>query len=77
VVDPFVLPEAWQDPRPRVLMLEGMAYVTDPAAKAIHIVDPATGEIWRSGSLGVVPNEIVGVTGEGAGEHDHEHDEDE
>ncbi|MDR0594096.1 MAG: hypothetical protein LBG60_12755, partial [Bifidobacteriaceae bacterium] len=79
VIAPFELPAEWQTPRPRVLVVAGMVYVTDTAAQAIHAVDPATGEIWKSGSLTVTPNEIVGVSGEGAGEHDHdeegEHDE--
>jgi outer membrane protein assembly factor BamB len=74
VLDPFEVPEAWQDPSPKLLVLEGMAYVTDPAAKTIHVVDPTTGEIWKSGSLEVTPNEIAGVNGEGAGEHEHDHE---
>jgi hypothetical protein len=77
VIDPFEIPEAWQDPSPRVTVVAGMAYITDPATKTIQVVDPATGEIWKSGTLTVVPNEIVGVSGEGAGEHDHEDGEDE
>ncbi|MDR1188872.1 MAG: hypothetical protein LBK95_15735 [Bifidobacteriaceae bacterium] len=77
IIDPFELPEDWQAPRPRLAVLEGMVYITDPSAKAIHVVDPSDGQIWKSGALSVVPNEIAGVTGEGAGEHDHDHgDED-
>ncbi|MDR2373811.1 MAG: hypothetical protein LBD77_06895 [Bifidobacteriaceae bacterium] len=76
VIDPFEVPAEWQQPRPRVLMVAGMAYVTDTAGQAIHIVDPATGEIWKSGAVSVVPNEVVGVSGEGAGEHDHAEGED-
>jgi hypothetical protein len=75
IIDPFQLPEDWQTPRPRLLVLEGMAYVTDTANNQIHIVDPANGEIWKSGALSVMPNEIAGVSGEGAGEHDHDHAE--
>jgi dipeptidyl aminopeptidase/acylaminoacyl peptidase len=74
VIDPFTVPEDWQAPVPGVTMLAGMAYVTAPDAKTIHIVDPATGKIWRSGALTVTPNEVAGATGEGAGEHEHDHE---
>jgi hypothetical protein len=77
VIDPFELPQNWQDPVPGLLVLEGMVYVTDPATRSIQIVDPATGSIWRSGKISVVPNEMAGVSGLGAGEHDHSDHEEE
>jgi hypothetical protein len=79
VVDPWELPaEAHgSDPIPRILVLDGMVYVTDTAGQAIHVVDPATGEIWKSVTLDVVPGEIQGVDGSAQAEHHHDHgDED-
>ncbi|MDR0366686.1 MAG: hypothetical protein LBH68_07665 [Bifidobacteriaceae bacterium] len=75
VVTPWELPAEAHgaDPVPRILVLEGMIYVTDPATKTIHVVDPTNGSIWKSAELDVVPGELQGVSGEGAGEH-HHHD---
>ncbi|GEL96888.1 zinc metallochaperone AztD [Cellulomonas terrae] len=63
VVEPWTEPEDWQQPRPTLRVLDGMAYVTDPAQRRLHVVDPATGEIWKSVELTVTPNELTGVTG--------------
>jgi outer membrane protein assembly factor BamB len=63
VVAPWTEPDDWQEPRPTLRVLDGMAYVTDPAERLLHVVDPATGELWRSVTLSVTPNELVGVTG--------------
>jgi hypothetical protein len=82
VVDEWEEPIEWQTPRPAIFMLDGSAYVTDPAAKSIHAVDIETGEVWLSAELEVEPNEINGISGnveEGStefGESD-EHPEDE
>ncbi|HMR49482.1 MAG TPA: hypothetical protein PKE40_09475 [Arachnia sp.] len=59
----WTVPEEWQTAHPALLELEGMAYVTDPAAQTIHIVDYAGGEVWKSVEVGKAPNEIAGVTG--------------
>jgi outer membrane protein assembly factor BamB len=76
VISPWQAPAEWQAAAPKVVLVEGMIYVTDPANKAIVAVDPATGEVWKSGTLTVAPLEITGVTGEGAGEHEHgDHDD--
>lgn len=63
VVEPWTEPEGWQQPRPTLRVLDGMAYVTDPAQRRLHVVDPATGEIWKSVELTVTPNELTGVAG--------------
>ena len=79
VTAPWVESDDWQDPHPNVVVVDGIAYVTEPATQELHAVDIATGEIWRSTQLDVVPNELSGVSGdadEHAGhEHDDEHDE--
>ncbi len=63
VVKAWEVPEDWQAPRPAVIELAGMAYVTDPATKTIHIVDYEGGKVWKSVEIGKEVNEIVGVTG--------------
>lgn len=72
VVDAWEEPEEWQSPRPAIFMLDGSAYVTDPANQAIHAVDIETGEVWNTVELDVEPNEINGVSGDveaGSAEH--------
>jgi len=64
VIAPWEVQEDWQSPQPQVFTMDGTAYVTDPAAKAVHAVDIETGEVFRSADLAVVPNELKGVTGE-------------
>lgn len=85
VIDEWEEPEEWQSPRPAIFMLDGSAYVTDPAKKAIHAVDVETGEVWLSTELDVEPNEINGISGNvedgsteyGEGDdHGHDHAED-
>ncbi|MBD5785713.1 hypothetical protein IF650_05925 [Cellulosimicrobium terreum] len=75
VIDPWEEPEDWQAPRPALFVQDGLAYVTDPAGQEIHAVDVEGGEVWRSAGLGVVPNEVAGVTGaaDATGAHDDEH----
>ena len=64
----------WQAPHPNVVVIEGTAYVTEPATQQLHAVDIETGEIWQSTTLDVTPNELAGVTG-GLDEHaTHEHE---
>ena len=76
VIDAWEEPEEWQSPRPAVVVLDGSAYVTDPATSSIHAVDVTTGKIWRSSTLTVVANEITGVTGQAGTGHEHEHGDD-
>ncbi|MDR3359691.1 MAG: hypothetical protein LBO20_03380 [Bifidobacteriaceae bacterium] len=75
VTAPWEAPEDWQSPAPKLLVLDGMVYITEPAAKKIHVVDPATGEIWKSVGLDVVPGELQGVAGDAEAEHDHDHED--
>ncbi|WP_432494300.1 zinc metallochaperone AztD [Kineococcus auxinigenes] len=79
VVAPWEEPLQWQEPRPTLHVLDGTAYVTEPATKQLHAVDVATGEVFESTQLDVVPNELNGVTGDAehghAHEGEHEHEE--
>lgn len=82
VIDEWEEPDEWQSPRPAIFMLDGSAYVTDPATRSIHAVDIETGEVWLSTELEVEPNEINGISGnveEGSTEYgesdDHDHGE--
>ncbi|MFC8923731.1 zinc metallochaperone AztD [Cellulosimicrobium sp. NPDC057127] len=90
VIDAWEEPDEWQSPRPAIFMLDGSAYVTDPANQSIHAVDIETGEVWSSVELDVEPNEINGVSGdveagsaehgsgeEGHAEEEHAHSEEE
>lgn len=71
VIAPWTEPEEWQEPRPAVVVLDGSAYVTDPATRSVLAVDVETGEVWKRAELSVTPNEVAGAAGEG--EHAHEH----
>ncbi|MDR1295359.1 MAG: hypothetical protein LBK59_10500 [Bifidobacteriaceae bacterium] len=75
VIDPWEVPEDWTAPSPKLMVLEGMVYIVDTTAKALVVVDPVTGEIWKTVDLGVVPGEMAGVAGDGPGAHDHEGEE--
>ncbi|MGO3815873.1 MAG: zinc metallochaperone AztD, partial [Cellulosimicrobium funkei] len=75
VVGAWEEPEEWQEPRPALFVQDGIAYVTDPAGRAIHAVDYVGGEVWKSAELDVVPNELNGVTGKPATTGGHEADE--
>ena len=87
VVQPWEEPIEWQEPRPTLHVLDGTAYVTEPASNMIHAVDVQTGEVWNSVELTVTPNELNSASGAvehgaehafgGEDEHDHEDDEDE
>ncbi|TYP87468.1 zinc metallochaperone AztD [Blastococcus xanthinilyticus] len=65
----------WQDPHPNVVVVDGMAYVTDPATQQIHAVDIEGGEVWKSADLGVTPNELAGVSGDVEEHAAHEHED--
>lgn len=79
VTGPWEESEDWQDPHPQVVVVDGMAYVTEPATQEIHAVDVEAGSVWKSASLDVVPNELAGVSGdvEEHAEHEHEGEHDE
>ena len=76
VTGPWEESEDWQDPHPQVVVVDGTAYVTEPATREIHAVDVTTGEVWKSAGLEVTPNELSGVSGdvEEDAEHEHEHE---
>lgn len=63
IIDSWEVPEEWQSPHPALMVLEGMAYVTEPATGEIHAVDYVAGEVWKSAEVGVEMNEIAGATG--------------
>lgn len=63
VLDPWTEPEDWQQPRPAVSVLGGLAYITDPATSTLHVVDLEAGEVVDSTALDVVPNELVTIEG--------------
>ncbi len=73
VIDAWEESEDWQDPHPQLVVLDGTAYVSEPATNSLHAVDVTTGEVWRTAELEVTPNELAGVPGEvdehAAGEH--------
>lgn len=90
VMDEWTEPEEWQEPRPAIRVVDDIAYVTEPDAQTIHMVDLTDLEIINEVELDFEPNEIAAVDGrpvEGVsdgfdGEHededDHEgHDHDE
>ncbi|MCA5893788.1 hypothetical protein LEP48_10555 [Isoptericola sp. NEAU-Y5] len=82
VIDAWEEPAEWQQPRPAIFMLDGSAYVTDPAHRTVSAVDIESGEVWSTVQLDVVPNEINGISGDvegGSTEHAEsgEHSEEE
>jgi hypothetical protein len=81
VVDAWEEPAKWQSPGPAVKVgTDGHAYVTDPAAGRLHVIDVAAGTVLDSFDLPEVPVELAVVTGdpEAPGhrhEQDHGHDD--
>ncbi|ANJ26470.1 zinc metallochaperone AztD [Agromyces aureus] len=63
VVDAWTEPVEWQQPRPAIEVHGHRAYVTDPAASALHLIDLDTGEVTASVELPHVPNELSSVGG--------------
>jgi hypothetical protein len=81
VVEPWEEPEEWQEPGPAVKVAGDRAYVTDAAAKKLHVVDINAGTVVDSFDLPETPNEIAVVDGDpespataGAGHEDHDHE---
>ncbi|WP_394252732.1 hypothetical protein [Arthrobacter pityocampae] len=75
VVQPWEEPEEWQSPAPTVKVgADGLAYVTEPAARKLHVIDIAAGTLLSSVDLPKTPNELAVVTGDAeASGHDHGH----
>lgn len=63
VVERWEEPAQWQEPRPAIVSVDGVAYVTEPAASALHAVDLSTGTVVRTYDLPHVPNELAVATG--------------
>lgn len=83
VVDEWTEPEEWQEPRPALRVIDDIAYVTEPDAQQIHMVDLNELEVINTEEFDFVPNEIEGVDGrpvegvsEFTGGDDEGHDED-
>jgi outer membrane protein assembly factor BamB len=75
VIAPWEESEDWQDPHPQLVVLDGTAYITEPATNSLHAVDIATGEVWETTRLDVTPNELAGVSGDVDEHPTHEHPE--
>ncbi|WP_341994989.1 hypothetical protein MRBLWH7_002532 [Microbacterium sp. LWH7-1.2] len=63
VIEAWEGPADWQDAHPAIVVRGDIAYVTEPAADAIHAVDLTTGEIVTSATLDITPNEIAVAAG--------------
>lgn len=63
VVAPWREPLDWEQPRPTLEVVDGTAYVTEPASKQVHVIDLDRLVVERTLTLPEVPNELVGVTG--------------
>ena len=63
VVDPWEGPAEWQDPHPAMIVDGDVAYVADPAARAVHALDLVSGEITATGTLDAEPNEMAVALG--------------
>lgn len=63
VIDAWEGPTDWQLPHPALIANGDTAFVTDPAAKAIHSIDLRTGNILATGHLDHVPNEFAVTLG--------------
>lgn len=56
-------PVEWQQPRPTIHVQSSHAYVTEPDANQIHLVDLEELEVAESADLPQTPNELTGVPG--------------
>jgi hypothetical protein len=63
VIDAWEGPVEWQDAHPSIKVNGDIAYVTEPAAQAVHAVDLTTGETVASVELDHVPNELAVAIG--------------
>ncbi|APX33405.1 hypothetical protein BH708_12525 [Brachybacterium sp. P6-10-X1] len=70
VTQEWTEPENWQEPGPMLDVADGTAFVVDPAAQTLTMVDVASGEIYRELDLPVVPHEIQVTTGTASGEYE-------
>ena len=70
VAEEWTEPDNWQEPGPMMSVADGTAFVVDPAAQTLTMVDVASGEIYRELELPVVPHEIQVTTGTASGEYE-------
>lgn len=70
VVGEWSEPEQWQEAGPMMAVADGTAFVVDPEAQKLVMVDVASGEIYRELDLPVVPHEIQVTTGTASGEYE-------
>ena len=63
VLDAWREPLDWTEPRPTLEVLGSTAYVTDPAASALQVVDLERGEVVATHDLPPVPDELVALPG--------------
>lgn len=63
VVEAWIEPDEWQQPRPTIAVLGTLAFITEPATSSIHVVDLEALEIVDSVGLDVTPNELALVAG--------------
>lgn len=78
VMDEWTEPEEWQEARPAIRVVDDIAYITEPDAQTLHMVDLSSMEIINSAELEFTPNEIAAVDGravEGGEESGHAEDE--
>lgn len=67
-VGPWTEPEQWQSAAPMLSVADGTAFVVDPSAKKLVMIDIASGQTYRELDLPVVPHEIQVTTGTASGE---------
>lgn len=63
VVEPWEGPAQWQDAHPAIKVNGDIAYVTEPAANAVHAVDLTSGEVIATVELDHTPNELAVAIG--------------
>ena len=63
VTEKWEEPEQWQSPRPSIFAQGDKAFITEPGAQKLHVVDIASGEVMESKAIGKSLNELTGITG--------------
>jgi hypothetical protein len=70
VTEPWTEDENWQAPSPMLDVADGTAFVVDPEAKKLTMVDLDSGKAYNDIDLDVVPHEMQVTTGTASGEYD-------
>lgn len=63
VTRPWTEPTEWQQPRPALAVQDGIAYVSEPGSRKVHLVDVETGQRIASHDLPHAPNELAVIPG--------------